>query len=400
MFVTFFALFPLMLALPFGMDIFVPAVPHITSEFQTTDAIMQSTLNLFMITTGVMQLWIGPYSDRAGRLTPSLLCALCFAIGCVICALSTSISILITGRIIQAIGAGGLLMLGNAIARDLYAGEKLAKVYSGLNGVVAFSPLFAPFIGAYLDVYYGWQSTFWSLLLIPIMVVLIYCPILGETLGPKKRLHTDSSIIEIYRGILSNQKFFYYTLSGCFGMSYFFIFCTMSPIIIIKLLHLPELVYGFYFAFMGTSFMIGSILCALVVGRAGIYKTCLIGFIISGIGGVWALIWHLIYGLSINNFVFPMLLMGIGGVFNMGAGGAGAMTPFGQISGYASALSQSMRFLYAGFLGILIANHIHSVLPLALPAIIHCLLGMMIFVYHPKTLEINKNTTKEFRIDH
>ena len=139
---TFFALFPLMLALPFGMDIYVPAVPHITTVFNTTDALMQATLNLFMLTTGIMQLWIGPYSDSIGRIRPTLLCNLSFAIGCIICALSHNITTLIIGRVIQAAGAGGLIVLGNAIARDLYTGNLLAKLYSGLNGVIAFAPLF------------------------------------------------------------------------------------------------------------------------------------------------------------------------------------------------------------------------------------------------------------------
>ncbi|MAH61324.1 MAG: Bcr/CflA family drug resistance efflux transporter [Legionellales bacterium] len=394
MLITFFALFPLMLALPFGMDIFVPAVPSITQQFHSTDAMMQMTLNLFMLTTGVIQLWIGPFSDAKGRVLPALVCAFGFTVGCLVCAYSQSISTLILGRIIQAMGAGGLLMLGNAIARDLYSGDELAKVYSGLNGVVAFSPLLAPFIGAYLDVYFGWQSTFLILLLIPALVITVYFPILGETLPHARRINITGHILNRYSDIIRNKTFLLYTLSGCFGMSYFYIFCTISPVIILKLLHLPELVYGYYFAFMGASFMLGSILCAAVVSRLGIYKTCLLGFMISFTGGLWALIWHCLYGLSINNFVYPMLLMGIGGVFNMGAGGAGAMTPFGHLSGSAAALSQSMRFLFAGFIGLIIAHFIQSVLPLAVPAIVFSLFGLFFFIYEKKHL-IVKLTSKD-----
>lgn len=400
MLITFFALCPLMLALPFGMDIFVPAVPSIAQQFHSTDAMMQMTLNLFMLTTGVIQLWVGPFSDAKGRIQPALVCAFSFTIGCLVCTYAHSISTLILGRIIQAAGAGGLLMLGNAIARDLYSGDELARVYSGLNGIVAFSPLLAPCIGAYLDVYFGWQSTFLILLLIPALVITVYLPILGETLPHARRTKTTSNIIDHYQGIICNKTFLLYALSGCFGMSYFYIFCTISPVIILQLLHLPELVYGYYFAFMGASFMLGSILCATVVSRLGIYKTCLLGFIISFTGGLWALIWHCLYGLSIHNFVYPMLFMGIGGVFNMSAGGAGAMTPFGHRSGSAAALSQSMRFLFAGLIGLLIANFIQSVLPLAIPAILFSLFGFFFFIYNQEHLIVTMMTKKQPFIAH
>ncbi len=385
---TFFALFPLMLALPFGMDIYVPAVPHITTVFNTTDALMQATLNLFMLTTGIMQLWIGPYSDSIGRIRPTLLCNLSFAIGCIICALSHNITTLIIGRVIQAAGAGGLIVLGNAIARDLYTGNLLAKLYSGLNGVIAFAPLFAPFIGAYLDVYFGWQSTFLILLLIPVLVMIVYIPSLGETLSIAKRTPLDKKLFTIYFSLLKNKTFRYYAYSGSFGMLYFYIFCTISPIIILTKLQLPELDYGFYFAYMGASFMLGSILSGLIVERVSIYWTCLLGYCISLTGGVWAYLWHFNYGLEINGFVYPMVLMGTGGVFNLAAGSAGAMSPFGHISGYASALSSSMRFLFAGIIGLIIANHIENTLPLSLSAIVFSFIGITQFIIYRQHLQV------------
>ena len=387
--IALIALFPLMLALPFGMDIYVPAVPKITAYFHTSDALMQLTLNLFMVTSGLIQLIIGPISDSWGRLKTTLAASFTFALGCIICAYAPSIYVLIFGRVIQAIGASGVLMLGHATARDLYDGNTLAMAYCYLNGVISISPLFAPFIGSYIDVYFGWEATFMALLLIPLLTLMLYWPLLGETLDASKRVPWNNQLWLQYKQILTTPSFLSYALGAAIGMSYAFIFCTTSSVILIKILHVPEIAYGFYFCFMGVSFFLGSLLSGLLVSRLGIYHSVITGFIITLIGGVWMLIWHMLTGLTVNNFVWPMLVIGTGGIFSMGAATAGAMMPFKQYTGFASALSGSIRFIFAGIIGLAIANHIHSSLPLALPAIIFSTVGLLIFLTQKETLYIS-----------
>lgn len=384
--IVLFALIPLMLALPFGMDIYVPAVPKITEFFHTSDAIMQSTLNLFMLTSGLFQLIIGPISDSYGRLKSTLFCTFLFTWGCIMCASAPSISILIIGRIIQASGASGLLMLGQAIIRDIYNGTELAVAYCYLNGIISFAPLFAPFIGSFLDIYYGWESTFLCLLIIPAMTLLIYWPMLGETLSKEKMSAWDKKIFLEYFKVLKTPSFMPYALSSAVGMSYAFIFCTTSPVLLIKILNVPVMQYGYYFCFMGISFLMGSLLSANLVKHLGIYQSVVSGFVMSLIGGLWMLAWHFYTGLTINNFIWPMLIIGTGGIFTMGSATAGAMLPFSNNTGLASAMCGSLRFIFAGIIGLLIANHIHSSLPLAIPAIVFSIFGIIIFKYNEKTL--------------
>lgn len=388
--IALIALIPLMLALPFGMDIYVPAVPKITAFFHTSDALMQATLNLFMVTSGLIQLIIGPLSDTFGRLKSTLVCAFLFALGCLLCALSPSVFYLILGRVIQAMGASGLLMLGHAIARDLYDETQLAIAYCYLNGVISFSPLFAPFIGSFLDVYYGWESTFLSLLLIPLLTVVLYWPLLGETLPIHKRSIWDADLFKRYYQVLTTPSFLSYALSAAIGMSYAFIFCTTSPVILIKILGVPEIQYGYYFCFMGVSFLMGSLMSAYLVRYLGVYHSVRTGFMISLAGGIWMLVWHCLTGLTVNNFVWPMLVIGTGGIFTMGAATAGAMMPFDNHTGLASALGGSIRFIFAGLIGLIIANHIHSSLPLALPAIIFSIFGLCLFEKQRHILAYNK----------
>ncbi|MDI9817899.1 MULTISPECIES: multidrug effflux MFS transporter [unclassified Legionella] len=371
------ALTPMVLALPLAMDIYVPAIPHLTREFHASDTQMLLTLNLFMLSAGLMQLIIGPVSDHFGRRKIALLMILCFAVGSVCCGLSTNASQLLFYRIIQALGSCGMMVLGFAMVRDHYAGDKSAKAYSFLNGMISFSPIFATFIGSYLDLYLGWPSTFWALLLVALPAFYTMGIWLDETLPVSKRTPLTRKVFMQYLHVISNREFIIYTLASAFGHSYLYLFCALSPYLIIRALHIPQTQYGFYFCFMGISLLIGSFVGGLVVERMGIFKTCLWGYFITLAGGLWMLAWYLHQGLSVYNFIYPMLLIGIGGTFCMGAGTGGSMAPFDEAKGAAAAAGGALRFLFAGAAGyLLISKTVETTLPLSVPAIFFSLFGL------------------------
>jgi len=378
---------PMVIGLPVAMDIYVPAIPNLATLFHVSAGRMQLTLTLFMITAGIMQLVIGPLSDQFGRKVMSFITIAIFALGTFLCSTAGSTMQLIFFRMIQAIGSCGMLVIAFAIVRDLYHGDESAEVYSFLNGIIAFSPMFAPFIGSFLDVRYGWPSTFLALLVIAALAFISMSVGLKETLSPKHRQRLDANIFREYKQISMNKTFSIYTLSTAMGLSYLYLFCSISPYIIIRLLHIPELHYGYYFCFMGISFFVGSFLSGYIVKKIGVYRTVVAGFWITLIGGILMTTWYFITGLTIGNFIWPMLLIGIGGTFCMGAGNGGAMEPFTETIGAAAALGGAFRFSFAAVLGsLVITKNVSSTLPLALPAVIFSVAGLIIFICCRKLL--------------
>ena len=51
----------------FGIDLYLPAFPVMTTELSTTATGVQLSLTAFLIGAGAGQLVFGPWSDRAGR---------------------------------------------------------------------------------------------------------------------------------------------------------------------------------------------------------------------------------------------------------------------------------------------------------------------------------------------
>lgn len=381
---------PMVIGLPFAMDIYVPALPRIAQLFNVSAGQMQFTLTIFMLTAGLVQLVVGPLSDQYGRKKISFVVIIIFAIGSLLCSTAQSATQLIAYRMIQAAGSCGMLVIAFAAVRDLYHANESAKVYSFLNGIISFSPMFAPFIGSYLDVHLGWPFIFLSLLVIVGFALATIGIGMPETLATNKRIKFSFGIFEEYKNIGSNKLFAIYTITSAIGLSYLYLFCSISSYIIIRLLHIQELDYGYYFCFMGISFFAGSFLSAYIVGRMGIYQTVVIGFCITLLGGLLMGGWYFLSGLTINNFIWPMLLIGIGGTFCMGAGNGGAMEPFPDKAGAASALGGAFRFLFSAILGsLLITNSVSSTLPLAIPAIVFSIIGLLIFSVFQKCLVIS-----------
>ena len=68
-----------------NMSAFLPALPHMTEYFDTRYDVMQLSVSAYLATTAVLQLVIGPISDRFGRRQVMLVCQAIFigaTIGC------------------------------------------------------------------------------------------------------------------------------------------------------------------------------------------------------------------------------------------------------------------------------------------------------------------------------
>ncbi|HEY7993130.1 MAG: MFS transporter [Candidatus Eremiobacterales bacterium] len=81
---------------------------------------------------------MGRLSDLRGRKRILIACVVLFGLGSIVCALATSLWVLVAGRIVQALGAGGIQPVVTAIVADHFApgerGGPLGSVY-GMYGL-------------------------------------------------------------------------------------------------------------------------------------------------------------------------------------------------------------------------------------------------------------------------
>lgn len=388
-----FILTPFVLSFAFGLDIYIPIVPQMSSIFNTSSSAIQWTLSLFLLTTGVGQLFIGPLSDRYGRKSVFYMSSLLFALGSLCCTFSPTVGWLIFARILSSLGACGLLVTAFALVRDLFSGEESGQIYSFLNGAIGISPTFAPIIGGYLSLYMGWRSIFYFLSLLGIYSFIITKWFIKETQDPAKQTPAMRSFWFRYFVVFRNRQFITHSLiAGC-ANAIFFCFFSTSPFIIIDLLSIPQHAFGYYFATFGLVVSLGGIASAKFIKRFGIASTIKLGLVLIFLGGFLMLAWHFLLSLSLMGFLFPMMLACTGAMFLIGCAAAAALEPFPSIAGTASAAFGAVEFGLSAIVGtILMTFPVDSTLPYGISIVLMGILATAFYHFSKNavTLELRE----------
>lgn len=148
---------------PLSTDLYLPALPQMAEIFATTPARINLTLSLFFVFFGAGILVWGPLSDKYGR-KPILYWGLgIYIASSLMCAVAGDYLHLVVSRIFQAFGGGAATAVATAVVKDVYSGEKRARVLAIIMAMVITSPVVAPIIGALLLKFASWRAMFVAL---------------------------------------------------------------------------------------------------------------------------------------------------------------------------------------------------------------------------------------------
>lgn len=232
---------------PLATDMALPALGHIAESLRTTAGLSGLTISLFMAGFAVTPLIYGPLSDRYGR-KPVLIAGLSlFALASLLCAVASSIGILLIGRLLEGAGAGAGITIALAIVRDLFSGAAARTRMSMVTVVVNVAPVIAPSLGAVIVTFANWRTIFGILALIALAVVLTSAIGYQES---RKRGEDQAkvSLISGYHRLLRNRTCLGNLLIFGFGFGSAFAYISGSSLVLISLYHTTPTLYGLLFA--------------------------------------------------------------------------------------------------------------------------------------------------------
>ena len=155
------------------IDIFIPSYPELQKEFSLSPAIVQLCLSLNFITYCVGSLYAGALGDRYGS-RKVIICGLTiFVIGSIFCCFATNFALILIGRVLQGLGMSAPASLGYVVIAERYAAEKQASMLGILNGFITIGMAFAPVIGSFIAIYYGWRGNFTALLILALISLVL-----------------------------------------------------------------------------------------------------------------------------------------------------------------------------------------------------------------------------------
>ena len=242
-----------------SIDLYVPSLPFIMHYFVTNHSAVQTSVTVYLIGYGAGQFILGAVSDSFGRRGILLVGCVIYFLACFAATLSPDIHLFLLSRLVQGLALAGPSIAAKALISDCFTGHELRKVANYMTIAWASGPIFAPFIGSYLQHYFGWQSCFYLLAIYSLFIFICSLFYLPETKLAREPFYF-SHIKYNYRMVLSNRFFI-----GCFLLltlqySLLPIFNVIGPFLIQKALHFSVLAFGRLAILLGIAFFIGNLL--------------------------------------------------------------------------------------------------------------------------------------------
>lgn len=170
-----------------SIDMFLPGLPEVQRDFNTSASSAQLTLGLFMVGLALGNLFVGPLSDTYGRRRPLTIAMLVFTVASLGIVFAPNIWMMIGLRFIQGLCGGAGAVLSRSIASDLYQGQALTQFMSMLMLVNGVAPVIAPALGGVIITVAHWQVVFMVLVVFGVCLTLGSYMQVGETLEVEQR---------------------------------------------------------------------------------------------------------------------------------------------------------------------------------------------------------------------
>lgn len=353
---------------PITTDLYLPALPALTEGFGAAMSQAQLTLTALLLAFGLSQLIWGPLSDRFGRRPVLLVGLAAYVLASVASTLSTSMDMLIVWRTVQGAAMGAGVMCARAIVRDLYTPAIGARVMSkGLSGLAVVACMSAP-LGGLLSDLFSWRVALLALAIFGAATAALVVLRFEETVQQKNpRALAPAILVSTWIAILRNPTFLAFSALSAASYGGLFTFLAASSFVFIKVLGLGKTQYGLIMFTMSFSYMAGTFLCRWLLPRLGVKRSVALAGVFSLSGG------SLMAGLYLAGVVAPWAIIGPFYLFMLAhgihqpCGQSGAVGPFPQAAGAASALNGFAMTLTAFVMGGWLGTHMDgTVYPLVL----------------------------------
>jgi DHA1 family bicyclomycin/chloramphenicol resistance-like MFS transporter len=266
---------------PLAVHLFMPVIPAVKAALGLSDAMAQLTFSIALFSMAFATLLYGSLSDRYGR-RPVLLSGLVlFLVGSAISLAANSVSVLVVGRLVQAIGAGCGITLVRAIAQDVYGQARLVKAIAYLTMFYTLGPMISPMVGGILIDAFGWRSVFGFALLLGSAISLAAYMAVFESRPPSQVNRTNGSVLRNYFDLFRHVRFTAFVLqTGCCTAS-FLVTASAASSLMKELLHRPSTEFGIYFLLFPFGFLSGNFITSRVGNRLANETMVLAGSILS-----------------------------------------------------------------------------------------------------------------------
>ncbi|MGI9644675.1 MAG: MFS transporter [Ilumatobacteraceae bacterium] len=325
----------------FGIDVSLPAFDELRAEFDLDARGVSVGIvgTLYILGTATGQLVYGAASDRFGRRNVMLVGISLYALGALGAAMAPTLEVLLLSRLVWGLGAAAPYVLRLAIVRDLYEGDRMARVVTIVMAVFLIGPIFVPLVGEAILVVGTWQTVFMAALLLAV-AAFGWTIGFGETLDPAARQPFDLGAFgRATRAVVSNRVTIGHIIAMTLLAVPFFVYLGSAQPIIDQIYGRPEQ-FALLFAASGVLMAATLLVNNRLIARFGTARMVMLSAVALAVVGVVGLvlvvatdgvpsIWLWFGWAAISNSLSVILAPMCSAL---------ALEPMGEIAGTASAL--------------------------------------------------------------
>ncbi|WP_245947559.1 multidrug effflux MFS transporter [Jannaschia seohaensis] len=322
-----------------SMNVFLPSLPTMAEYFATDYGTMQLSVGLYLGMNAVLQLVVGPLSDRYGRRPVIMGGIALFMLATIGCLMAETIEVFLAFRMGQA-AIVTAMVLSRAVVRDLYPQDKAASMLGYVTMGMSVVPMLGPVLGGWLESLFGWQSNFWLLLAAGAAILAWTWHDLGETAPRSGGSFRDQ--VRDYPELLTSQRFWGYCGASALASGTFFAYLGGSPYVGAVLFGMDPATLGFFFGAPAAGYFLGNFVSGRYSQRLGVDRMILGGSLLQAAGLTVLMV------LTLSGFSGPYLFFGFMSFLGLGNGmvipnaTAGMLSVRPHLAGTASGLGGAM----------------------------------------------------------
>ena len=318
-----------------SMNVFLPSLPGMAAWFEVEYSVMQLSVAVYLAMNAVLQILVGPISDKFGRRPIILGGIVIYLLATLGCILAPNATVFLAFRMLQAVIAVAMV-LSRAVVRDIYSQDRAASMIGYVTMGMAVVPMIAPAIGGMLEQIWGWRANFALLMLSGGLVFIIAWNDLGET--ARKSDNTLAGQFREYPELLTSPRFWGYCMASALGSGAFFAYLGGAPFVASDVFGLSPSEMGLYFAAPSIGYFLGNWITGAFAARVGVNKMVLYGTLIGTFGMALSLISSYTGHSGPVSFFGFMTLVGIGNGMTISNATAGMLSVRPHLAGTASGL--------------------------------------------------------------
>ena len=263
-----------------GMTIISPALTLIKDDLNISFSDTQLVLTLYFTFLALGQILSGPFSDKYGRKPILILGATIYSVSAFAASFSSNIEILLILRCIQGFGAAACLSVGRTILSDCFEISEAAKQMSKMTAIMAIIPISCFIFGGFLAEFLGWRTNLIALGIISLTLIILMSLILQETLINKAKSVSFKNVFLVYKGLVKNIYFNFFTITTAMQTSMFFAMNGFMPYEFErKGVSISE--FGIWFSLTSVGYILGNIINSKLTPKVGLEKMCFVGTVCS-----------------------------------------------------------------------------------------------------------------------